>query len=108
MVKKRTHIGDQEGLKLADDDELITQQEAEWRLNEMKRCRDDIDYFVERYYTIIGQSGDREVIRLYPKQRDLLHKIVTKNRVISLAARQSGKSETYSMFCVHQILFQKK
>ena len=107
MIKKQTHIGDQEGLKLADDDELISQCEAEWRFNEMKKCCDDIDYFVEHYYTIIGQSGDREIIKMYPKQRDLLHKIVSKNRVISLAARQSGKSETYSMFCVHQILFRK-
>lgn len=104
---KKTHIGDQVGLKLADDDTPISKEEFEWRIRETKKCKDDIDYFVENYYHIINERGDKVVIKMFKKQRGLLHTIFDKNRIICLAARQTGKSETYSMFCVYQILFQK-
>lgn len=106
-LKKRTHLGDQEGLKLSDDSTPITEEEAKYRTEEMRRCWNDLDYFVEHYYTIIAQNGEKQIIKMFPKQRELLHKIRDNTRVICLAARQTGKSETYSMFCVYQILTQR-
>ena len=107
LKQKKLYIGEQPGLKLADDPTPITEEEARYRAEEMIRCKNDINYFVEKYYTIINERGDKVIIKMYPKQRELLNKIKDHNRVVVLAARQVGKSETYSMFCVYQILFQK-
>lgn len=105
--QKKLFIGEQPGLKLADDPTPISEEEAKYRTTEMIRCKNDIEYFVEHYYTIIDSRGERIVIKMYPKQRELLLKIKNNDRVTCTASRQSGKSETYSMFCVYQIIFQK-
>lgn len=108
MVKqRRLHIGDQEGLKLYDDGTPISDEEFAFRMGELVKCRNDIDYFLEKYYKIINSVGDKVVIKMFPKQRELLHKIRDNNRIITCCARQTGKTETYSMFCMYQILFQK-
>lgn len=108
MLKQRKlHLGDQEGLKLYDDGTPISKEEFACRMNELARCKNDIDYFLETYYRIVNPVGEKVVIKMFPKQRDLLHKIMDNNRIVTCCSRQTGKTETYSMFCVYQILFQK-
>ena len=107
MVKKRTHIGDQEGLKLADNDELISQEEVEWRLNEAKRCKDSILYFANNYFYVLNPYGDKIKIKVYKKQGEFLEKLQKNNRLVTLQSRQSGKTTSYVIFCLYQILFQK-
>ena len=105
--KKRTHIGDQEGLKLAGVTEEVTREEARKRAIELAKCYNDIDYFAENYFYIINQEGFKVKIKLFPKQREFLHKIRDNNRVINCSARQSCKSTTYSIFCLYQIITQQ-
>lgn len=107
MKQRKLHLGDQEGLKLYDDGTPISEEEFRYRMTELAKCKNDIDYFLETYYRIINPVGDKVVIKMFPKQRELLHKIIDNNRIITCCSRQTGKTETYSMFCVYQILFQK-
>lgn len=104
----KTHIGFQEGLKLAGNDtEVVPVDVKEYRDAELERCYKSIDYFAERYFTIINKEGKRVPIKLYKKQSELLHKFQDFNNVCVLSPRQVGKSTSYSIFFVHKIIFEE-
>lgn len=105
--QKKLHLGDQEGLKIAESDERLTKEEMQYRVRELERCRTDIDYFANNYFHVLDPSGEKIHIKVYPKQSELIHKILDNNRVITCCARQNGKTTAYVIICVHQILFQK-
>ena len=101
------HIGFQEGLILAGrDSENVSEAELKFRVEEMTKCYNDINYFAERYFTIINNDGDRVPIKLYKKQAELLYKFKNFNNVVVLSPRQVGKSTSYSIFFTWEILFQ--
>lgn len=90
--------------------EKITKEELAWRLNELKRCRDDIAYFANTYFRVIspdvnGGRGGLGVIKLFPKQEELMNFFKEYNRCIVTASRQSGKSTAYNVFCLWRICF---
>lgn len=82
--------------KLNDEAEKISKEELIARLNELKKCRDDVIYFANNYFRVISPDvnegkGGLGVIKLFPKQEELLHFFQENNRVVCMAARQSGK-----------------
>lgn len=96
--------------KKNDELEQITREEFLWRAQELKRCRDDIVYFANNYYRVISPDvndgrGGLGTIKIYPKQEELLNFFKKNNRVIVTAARQSGKSEAYCVFCLWNLCF---
>lgn len=96
--------------KKNDELEQITREEFLWRAQELKRCRDDIVYFANKYFRIISPDvnegrGGLGVIKTYKKQEDLLRFFQKYNRVVTLAARQSGKSTSYNIFCLWKLCF---
>lgn len=105
--KRRTHLGEQEGLKLAGVRENLTPEQATEYLAEIKRCEDSIDYFVENYFYVLDPQGEKVKIKMFPKQRELLNMINDNRFTIALAARQTGKSCTYSMYILYEILFKR-
>lgn len=107
MKPKKTHLGDQEGLKLANVTEDVTPEEALQRTLELKRCKEDIGYFAEKYFYVLDANGNKVFIKLYPKQLQLLKMMQTDPRLLVIASRQIGKTTAYVIFCVHHILFQQ-
>ena len=96
--------------KKNDELEQITRDEFVWRAQELKKCRDDIVYFANKYFRIISPDvnegrGGLGVIKTYSKQEDLLRFFQKYNRVVTLAARQSGKSTSYNIFCLWKLCF---
>lgn len=90
--------------------EHVSKEELVWRAQELKRCHDDIIYFANHYYRVISPEvnngrGGLGVITTYPKQNDLLNFLIKYNRAVILAARQSGKSVSYSIFCLWKLCF---
>ncbi len=90
--------------------EQISKEEFAWRAQELKRCHDDILYFANHYYRVISpevnnNKGGLGIITTYPKQDELLKFLIKNNRSIILAARQSGKSVSYSIFCLWKLCF---
>lgn len=82
--------------KKGDAPEKISKEELAWRVQELKKCRDDIIYFANHYYRTIspdvnGGKGGLGLIKVYPKQEELLKFFQKYNRVVAMAARQSGK-----------------
>jgi hypothetical protein len=71
---------------------------------EYVRCALDINYFVEKYCRVKREDGSVGPILLRDYQKDILD--LFKNRfTILMAARQSGKTISSSIFILHFLLF---
>jgi hypothetical protein len=92
-------------IKKANEKEIITKDELVWRVNEIKKCKEDITYFAETYFKIISLDHGLMTIKLYDKQRDLLNFIRNNDRVIVLSSRQLGKSTTYCIYVMWLMCF---
>lgn len=74
----------------------VSKEEFIRRTSELKKCKEDPVYFANHYYTIISLSAGETIIKLYPKQEELLKTMVEKDRVVVLASRQTGKCLFYT------------
>ena len=86
------------------EDLVFTPDQLTMVVYEIKKCRKDIIYFAEKYFRIIGDGG-LQLIKLYPKQKELLLAMQRERRLICLAPRQCGKSTTYTIFCLWFTMF---
>ena len=93
------------GLKTTKDQFYCTPEEYKWRVTELAKCKKDICYFAENYFTIVNVDLGEHIIRLFPKQRALLKAMAAKQRLVVLSPRQSLKTTTYSIFCVWYTMF---
>lgn len=75
------------------------------QLIEIGKCENDIEYFAQKYFTIVSMDEGRLLIPLYPYQKDLLHKFQDNRFNIVTQARQSGKTTTATIYILHYILF---
>lgn len=89
-----------DNIKPVNSVDYITQEEYNFRLQELIKCRQDILYFAEKYYTIVNIDRGKELIHLYDKQKELIKCLENNNRVVVLASRQSGKT---TMFCIYSL-----
>lgn len=104
---EKNYIGDQPGLKTGEDSTPVTIDEAKYRMEEAKRCKDSIIHFANNYFYVLDPKGDKIKIKVYKKQGEFLEKLQKYNRLVTLQSRQSGKTTSYVIFCLYQILFQK-
>lgn len=93
-----------EGEKIEYTPEML----AEW-----KRCHDDIIYFAEKYCYVNDLDNGFHIVKLRDYQKELLHTYLDesdpdKRNTVVLSSRQSGKTETTSIFILHYILFNKE
>lgn len=93
-------------IKASGQSVYTTTAEAKVIAEEIYRCMDDIVYFAENYFTIVSYRG-KEIIKLYPKQKELLEQIAKNQNTIVLAARQAGKSTVYTIFALWYAMFNK-
>ena len=79
-------------------------QRTNYEIEEWKRCKNDIIYFVETYCQIMTPEGIKKV-KLRDYQVEYL-KHLEKNRLsIMLSARQAGKTVTSALFMLHYLCF---
>lgn len=74
-------------------------------VNELKKCRDDIIYFAEKYFTITHIDRGKEKIDLYPKQKQALRSLMNNRFVTVLASRQCGKSTILTIYTLWSTCF---
>lgn len=94
-------------LKAVDYKEYVSQDVLLERLNEIKKIMDDPIYFAEKYFYIVTTDNGKQLIKTYPKQRDMINAMCNKQRTIVLSARQVGKSTSYTVFCLWYCLTNK-
>ena len=75
-------------LKAPNSTEFIDPSTFSERLNEVKKISEDITYFAENYFYIISLDKGKSLIKLYPKQAELVKTMANERRTICLAARQ--------------------
>lgn len=85
--------------------EIISQSEFKRRVQEIHRCKTDINYFASNYVKIVSLKDGLVTLKPYPKQAELLNFIKDNKRPIVLASRQSGKTTTYCAFCLWLLCF---
>ena len=81
-------------IKAANSSEFVEGNTLLERLHEMKKIIKDPAYFAEKYFYIITLDSGKQLIKLYPKQKEMVEAMCNKQRVIVLAVRQCGKCVT--------------
>jgi len=78
-------------------------------IKELLKCRDDIIYFAENYVKLTNLSSDinPSLIKLYPKQKEILLSWKNNRRNIVNASRQFGVTTLYLIFLLHSAIFDK-
>lgn len=89
--------------------------QEEWQ--ELQKCSEDCEYFIEKYCTFLTDYG-RKTVKLRDYQRDVIHMMADEHydekldlfisnnrRVILLQSRQTGKTTTTSAFLVYYLCF---
>ena len=88
------------GVKKANVREMLSKAEFERRVLDIVHSKRDIAWWAENFFYILKIGVGLEKITLYPKQREMLRFLADNNRIITLAARQTGKTTTYTIFCL--------
>lgn len=101
--KQRIHYLGNRKLRAADVEIPYTAEQA----LEIKKCKEDIFYFASKYMKITNVDGGFINFNPYPFQVDLLNLLDNERFVISKIARQSGKSTSYIVKCLHVLLFRE-
>lgn len=97
------------GVKKPNQVEYISKNEWEARIQTIAKSKRDIAWWAEQFFHIITLDKGLTKIQLYPKQREMLQFIADNSRIITLASRQTGKTTTYTIFCLwYATLFQDK
>lgn len=90
-----------------------THEYTEEQILELIECAGDDIYFAENYFNIITLAEGKQVIELWPFQKDLLRVLDgrdvkdDKYSIIILSSRQSSKTTTISIYALWYVLFHK-
>lgn len=87
-------------IKKANEQIKVSKEEFERRIKIIAKSKRDIVWWAEHFFRIVSLNTGLGVIKLYEKQKQLLTHIATNDRSIVLAARQTGKTTTYTVFCL--------
>ena len=75
-----------------------SKEEFEQMIKAIAKSKRDIVWWAENFFRIVSLNTGLSVIKLYEKQRQMLYHLVNHDRNIVLAARQTGKTTTYTVF----------
>ena len=77
---------------------------TEWELEEMRKCAENVVYFVNKYCKVMTDDGIQK-INLRDYQVQILDQYQTHRKNIFVSPRQSGKTITSSIFLLWYLLF---
>jgi len=101
----KDYLNGNTNLKVAHASENITPEEFNYRIYELMKCKNDIIYFANKYYTIISPKRGKHIIELYDKQIDMLRLFAGKKRVVVLSSRQVAKTTNLAILALHYVIF---
>lgn len=76
-------------------------------IQELDRCANDPIYFIENYVYIKGVKG-KALFKLFDYQKEIIDAYIKNNRIVVLASRQVGKTETSAAFILWFTIFNKE
>jgi Terminase large subunit, T4likevirus-type, N-terminal len=75
------------------------------QIEEFKKCKEDIEYFAETYFTIVHPDRGKVKMALYEPQKRAIRKIVENRNTVICASRQVGKTSLMTVVCLWYALF---
>ena len=94
-------------LKEPDKKLFMNKEDINKANEELVKCINDPLYFVNNYCYIISVGKGKHIIKTYPKQADMIMKMINDPRLIVLASRQVGKTTAYCLYAMWTCCFQK-
>jgi len=79
---------------------MLPKDVFEQRVVNIVHSKRDIVWWAEQFFHIVTLDKGLVKIKLYDKQKELLYHLVDNNRTIVLSARQTGKTTSYTVFCM--------
>lgn len=76
-------------------------------IEDLKKCKDDIVYFTEKYIKITDLDAGLTTIKLYDWQKIELNNWINNRFSNCISARQIGSTTIQAIFALHQSLFTK-
>lgn len=80
-----------------------------WMLEEYAKCKEDILYFADNYYTVKNVDGGNVLFKPRDYQRKILKALFDppddRRHLILLAPRQTGKTTVIGCYIAHHVLF---
>lgn len=89
--QQNDYIRNNKNLKAPNITEYVDPQTFNQRLDQVKKIKNNIQYFAQKYFYIISLDEGKKIIKLYPKQAELVKSMSQKKRLICLSCRQSRK-----------------
>lgn len=83
----------------------ITFEYTQDELEEIRKCAQDVKYFVRKYVYVMTDDGRIKIEHLRDYQDEILDAFVKYDRNILMASRQIGKTVTAAMFIVWYLIF---
>ena len=83
-------------------------QNIDWTeasLEEYMKCKEDPEYFIQKYIRIVHVDKGLVPFEMYDYQQDMIHKLTDNRFGICKMPRQTGKSTTIIAFLLHYLLF---
>jgi len=80
-------------------------EEGHYRMEEVQKCMKDPKYFINHYVHIRTADGDIIQVTLRDYQEDFVENILNERFLITMMARQMGKTSTVSMCFLWYLLF---
>ncbi|NBP04345.1 MAG: hypothetical protein EBU90_30535, partial [Proteobacteria bacterium] len=74
-------------------------------IKELKKCKENLLHFAEKYFYIINLDEGRQPIKLHPYQRRVLRKMRDNRFFILLSSRQIGKSTLMTIYALWMACF---
>ncbi len=96
-----------DNLRGMDKVDNIPLEDFKYYTNEIIKCKNDITYFANKYFTIVTPGIGKHVIKTYPRQDELVQSMIDNDRLCVLASRQVGKTTTYNIFALHICCFSR-
>lgn len=76
-----------------------------WQIEEILRCKDDIEYFLTNYVKIVNIDEGLVNFKPYDYQKEVIKLYENENRICIKCPRQVGKSLIVSGLCLHEAIF---
>ena len=86
-------------------------QNIDWTeasLEEYMKCKEDPEYFIQKYIRIVHVDKGLVPFEMYDYQQDMIHKFTDNRFVICKMPRQTGKSTTICAYLLHFALFNEQ
>jgi len=78
---------------------------TEEMLSEISKCKEDILYFAEEYFTILIPGKGKEKITLFAAQKRVLAKMISDRFFCLISSRQCGKSTIMTIYLLWLAIF---